>query len=201
MNLIDILARVLKDWPDHDATCITQDDDGYIFAWTGSPDRGSDQWLSGSDYKLSKWRYGVIDLACDSETSIVTRAQWQEARDALNKPVVEAWNGEGLPPVDLPVEWYSDSNTGWQEIVVLAYHGDDAWIQPKGKESTIVYNIANFRPIRTPEQIAADERLHKLRNAHIAIAKTLDAFKGDIPAESVSRQTIEAMIDAGYVKL
>lgn len=69
-----------------------------------------------------------------------------------------AWSGEGRPPVGLPVEWFSDSQTGWQEIVVLAYHGDDSWIRPKGKESMIVGNIANFRPIRTAEQIAAEER-------------------------------------------
>ncbi|MCY1422435.1 hypothetical protein D9M71_381120 [compost metagenome] len=59
---------------------------------------------------------------------------------------------------------------------------------------------STFRPFRTPEQIAADERLHKVRNAHTAIARTLECFRGNIPAEAVSREVIEAMIDAGYSK-
>lgn len=146
MKLVEILARELKEWPES-VKGITQ----------GAID--GELYFDGPEFIGS----GIFLRPSQDCISVVTRAQWQEARDALNKPAVEEWNGEGLPPVGLPVEWYSDSNTGWQEIVVLAYHGDDAWIQPKGKESTIVYNIANFRPIRTPEQIAAEEREKSIR--------------------------------------
>lgn len=91
MKLVEILARELGEWPESPSV-ITQDDDGFVFAWTGSPDRGIDQWLVGEDYELTDWRYGELDLADDSKTAIVTHAQWQEAREALNKPAE-------LPPV------------------------------------------------------------------------------------------------------
>ena len=63
-----------------------------------------------------------------------------------------AWDGKGLPPTGLAVEWHSDSNTGWQKVVVIAYNEDSAWIQPEGKPSIIVGNPANFRPILDVEQ-------------------------------------------------
>lgn len=110
------------------------------------------------------------------------------------------WNGEGLPPVDLPVEWYSDSNTGWQEIVVLAYHGDDAWIQPKGKESTIVYNIANFRPIRTPEQIAAEKEAQRKQETVVAALRAIGGSQSKITSASNVYDVISALYDAGLIK-
>ena len=68
------------------------------------------------------------------------------------------WSGEGLPPVGLECEWHSDSQTGWQVVKVLAYSGQDAWIKVKGKCPKTVGNPANFRTVRTPEQIAAENR-------------------------------------------
>lgn len=68
------------------------------------------------------------------------------------------WTGEGLPPVGIECEWHSDSQTGWQVVKVLAYSGKDAWIKVKGKCPKTVGNPANFRTIRTPEQIAAEKR-------------------------------------------
>lgn len=123
----------------------------------------------------------------------VIQPELRQAREALavaDAPA-EPWNGEGLPPVDLAVEWYSDSNTGWQEITVLAYHGDDAWIQPKGKESMIVGNIANFRPIRTPEQIAEEAR-----------QKEIDGIRRDLQDRQllICDNLADLLHDAGYRK-
>jgi hypothetical protein len=58
-----------------------------------------------------------------------------------------------------------------------------------------------FRPIRTPEQIAADERLHNVRNACSAIAETLDDLRGKTMVERAALAVVEAMIDAGYRKV
>ena len=114
-------------------------------------------------------------------------------------PRPDRWGGEGLPPVDLAVEWYSDSNTGWQEITVLAYHGDDAWIQPKGKESMIVGNIANFRPIRTPEQIEAQEREQAIQDLYFTV--NWSEGRETWPFISKERKADYAKaIDAGYRK-
>ncbi|KPB95713.1 Unknown protein sequence [Pseudomonas syringae pv. maculicola] len=56
-----------------------------------------------------------------------------------------------------------------------------------------------FRPIRTAEQIAADERLHKVRNALTAI-KASRHFPSDEARQNVMVATVEAMIDAGFVQ-
>lgn len=109
---------------------------------------------------------------------------------------VTAWNGEGLPPVGLDCEWYCDSQLGWQKVVVLAYSGDSAWIQPEGRPSMIVGNPANFRPIRTPEQIAAEERASAV-SAMLADAGVTDSAWNEDPETVV---WAEALYDAGYRK-
>lgn len=143
-----------------------------------------------SEHKLG-WVRDVIRLNdIPTVDAVVVEADWPEYEptwSAIERRVTGGeWNGEGLPPVGLPVEWYSDSNTGWQEIVVLAYHGDDAWIQPKGKESMIVGNIANFRPVRSPEQIAADERTKAIHEL--------------VKVTCISRGEAARIYDAGYRK-
>jgi hypothetical protein len=122
-------------------------------------------------------------------------------------PRPERWDGEGLPAVGTKCEFKANV-LGWVEVTITAV--TDLSIvftrpsyqngRPLVEERLPHKAVERFRPIRTPEQIAADERLHKLRNAHTAIARTLESFRGDIPAEAVSRQVIEAMIDAGYSK-
>ena len=116
------------------------------------------------------------------------------------------WDGEGLPPVGLEVECTFDSWGYWLKGKVLCYGEKMIFMEQEsskgdGKfEGSMNPDGIRFRPIRTPEQIAADERLHKIRNAHTRIATTLDQFKQDIPGQSVARIVIEAMIDAGYSK-
>lgn len=114
------------------------------------------------------------------------------------------WNGEGLPPVGTVCE-IKNSRMGWVRCEIIAHKHFDCGAKPHAIAWIDGNNIdqsegIRFRKIKSPEQIAAEERLHKIRNAHTAIARTLDSFRGDIPAEGVSRTIIEAMIDAGYSK-
>lgn len=210
MRLVDILARELKVWPEY-ALAITQDQDGET--WPSSDldvTCSGGIWTSNGSFMIGGNILPGKTSASDYSTSIVTRTQWQAAVDALKAEVhptesmalrhqevgriTRQWNGEGLPPVDLPCQWYSDSQTGWQEVVVLAYSGESAWIQPKGKPSIIVGNPANFLPIRTPEQIAAEVR-----------SKACDAIYGVLTGATVERKgntsdMAEALYDAGYRK-
>lgn len=117
-------------------TCTGNDKDGHSYNFGMPP----------TDWKLPKGYMIKMDSYPSRFAEVVSNLK------------IEPWNGEGLPPVDLPCQWHSDSQTGWQDVIVLAYSGESAWIQPKEKPSIIVGNPANFRPIRTPEQIAADER-------------------------------------------
>ncbi|QXZ11698.1 hypothetical protein KVQ82_16530 [Pseudomonas sp. AO-1] len=88
---------------------------------------------------------------------------WDEAIALLNA-APEPWNGEGLPPVGAEIEAMMRRNM----------HDDYAWHRAKvvhgalphspgevlvfGLETTSPSWVDEFRPIRTPEQIAAEER-------------------------------------------
>lgn len=139
--------------------------------------------VGGKEFSVTEFNIGARDAVAFAQEAV--KAEWQ-------------WGGEGLPPIGSHVVVHDDGSLvyGQGESGEVLAHVDGCAVV------RMSYGLGCFLPrcLRTPEQIAADERLHKLRNAHTAIARTLDSFMGDIPAESVSRQTIEAMIDAGYVK-
>ena len=112
-----------------------------------------------------------------------------------------AWSGEGLPPVGLRCEAAIPHTCGpdnersfiWIEGSVIAYYEikgktyawfaeDDGFYPP---------NALEFRPIRTPEQIAADEREAAIHE--IAVAMDWHPTR--------SAKSLAAMVyDAGYRK-
>lgn len=117
------------------------------------------------------------------------------------RPTQNGWNGEGLPPVGTVCECQDESFQWHRGTIVHVGQGDGAMVAVMQTGSGILIGEkGEFRPIRTPEQIAAEERLHKIRNACTDISHTLDYLKGDIPGAAVARTVIEAMIDAGYGK-
>jgi hypothetical protein len=75
------------------------------------------------------------------------------------------WTGEGLPPVGTVCEWHgpnSDGPNGWVYTAsrVVAYTEDHLFVCMQAPSCwPVVQRIDNceFRPIRTPEQIAAEE--------------------------------------------
>jgi hypothetical protein len=113
------------------------------------------------------------------------------------------WTGEGLPPVGTVCElWYSCGE--WAPCMVMAHdismgipiavvrHGDQCYTGSSAK---------TLRPIRTPEQIAAEERekdviavLEVMKFAHWNIKNT------EISPLGKCRIYAEAMVDAGYRK-
>lgn len=108
------------------------------------------------------------------------------------------WSGKGMPPAGTVCEHKRVHE--WQKVEVFA-------VKPNYNGSqTALFTYENgcwagcaepslFRPIRTAEQIAADERIQKVRNALTAIK----AGK-NFPNESLVVATVEAMIDAGFVR-
>ncbi|WP_329099221.1 hypothetical protein [Pseudomonas aeruginosa] len=109
-------------------------------------------------------------------------------QNLIARPVEPAtWNGQGLPPVGLMVEWKAGLDHDWQRVTVLAYANSDAWFQPEDGPSFIVGNPANFRRIRTPEQIAAEER-----------EKAVGDMAMSIQGVPYQYPTLYALFDAGY---
>lgn len=123
------------------------------------------------------------------------------------------WNGVGLPPVGTICKLAGESehlkplHPEWEgrEVKVYAHFTSDrditmaAFVSPDHMIGGCGI-AAMFKPLRTPEQIAADERLHKIRNAFTSISKAIKPFQGPCGSDAAIRVTVEAMIDAGYRK-
>lgn len=106
-----------------------------------------------------------------------------------SKPEVKVWIGEGLPPVGLEVE--IDHLGSYQGRGIVLFYGEERCLirnTSKGleREQTGAINEYAFRSIRTPEQIAAEERARQIKR----IIHDLD-----VPLAVASRA-----YDAGYRK-
>ena len=122
------------------------------------------------------------------------------------RPTAPSWSGEGVPAVGATLEVTDKTlNDGvWTKVVILAVgkHGKDDCVlmaevlDDKGRPGTMVASLYTqyegyFRPIRTPEQIAADER-------EAAIDEMLAATPA--PGSDISLRVCEQLYDAGYRK-
>lgn len=109
------------------------------------------------------------------------------------------WNGEGLPPVGAECEalWSSTPNEVWLLVKVLAHDEGMVLFRWKAGERKGEYSNYsqpyNFRPIRTPEQIAAEEREKAIEALAVELA-------GHWSSEAVSlqRETAAYLHDIGY---
>lgn len=116
MTLLELLVKELPvrgGWPDKNMTHIFTSLEGKV-CYEGSFPRGS--------FYHNRKEYDVPDLFLESrlisrrEVEVVTREQY-EAAIAAQQP---AWNGEGLPPVGVKVEWLSEQY-GWIGGTVAAH--------------------------------------------------------------------------------
>lgn len=113
------------------------------------------------------------------------------------------WTGEGLPPVGLVAEVLFNSHPPeYFSCKVLAHDEGRAVYRftsgpRKGEYGSDLPNFENgnpmtiFRPIRTPEQIAAEER-------RACIDEMKNVFDSNF--EGCRRDGLEALYDAGYRK-
>lgn len=169
MKLVDILARELKAWPF-----------GGHFAWQDydkevrfSPDSKHDFHMSELAEDNVSPRHGLNPL------SGVTRAEWQAAVDALNAPKVVEWAKGSLPPIGSVVEWdgctfaaedpqEKDLHVG-DQVTIIAHLKDGDFEIAAFTFNPSIHNAARgsvwvnqgargcFRPVRTAEQVAAEE--------------------------------------------
>lgn len=111
----------------------------------------------------------------------------------ISRPVAPAWNGEGLPPVGTKCE--AKTTRGWSSGTIIA-HG----LPPKENLAVwqedgelIFWGVKEyFRPIRTPEQIAAEQK-------KVAIKQTIKDLKAVNGCGFYS--IAEDLYDAGYRKI
>lgn len=103
------------------------------------------------------------------------RAYVQNVGRCIRKPVADQkpdpsqWDGEGLPPVGSTCEHSTDDNKndsadgGWKKVKIVGhhqFHNDDylcaVWVS--GTDVNYSSEGEHFRPIRTAEQVDAEER-------------------------------------------
>lgn len=132
------------------------------------------------------------------------RNSWLLNYAAVYEMDAEPWAGEGLPPVGIDCETLWSSTTGeYVSVKVLAHDEDRAVVRfttgsRKGEydsdQQRTQYESALpiFRPIRTPEQIAADER-------QAGIQSLLETFNANFEGHVLDG--LSAIWDAGYRKV
>ena len=114
------------------------------------------------------------------------------ATSAIKRP----WSGEGLPPVGVVCE-YRCANSQWRQVKVIAHmiemqKDNPCAVSQLGDTGPLcIGGASSFRPIRTPEQIAADER-------EAAIDEMLASTPA--PGSDISLRVCEKLYDAGYRK-
>lgn len=177
--------------------------------WSKAP-----QWATG--YGLVIGGFGIEEVWFDAEQYLPFRSQegygpfpfgggtgperhnetMANIKFQQHRPV--PWTGEGLPPVGEIIEWLDGE---FLKAVVVGHHqGAVVAVDDDDPRRVFIGKKPCYRPLRTPEQIAAEERLHNVRNACTAIADTLDSLRGKTKVERAALAVVEAMIDAGYAK-
>lgn len=190
MKLVEILARELHEWPDGAAVAVQDLDRQVCFnlASNGIVFRSA-EW--GDLLARGLWCHSarMASLATDYATAIVTREMWEAERAKLKRAV--EWDGDGLPTIGslCEVEIYEQE---WFKCTVVGHYEGRAAIVLANKETAHIANPDQLRPIRTPEQIAAQERERALDEIY-RILRTVDrpGNKADMA---------EALYDAGYRK-
>jgi len=190
MKLVDILARELKVWPEGAISVDQSTADREVYAYDGTGH------LKQTGVFLS--------LSSEDPHTEIDLAQWQTAVDALkaSENAVPEWNGEGLPPAGIECEvmggglpstafdWehctillINEGADGKNQVCTRDFRGDLAIYYP---DVDPVY----FRPIRTPEQIAAEEREAAIKDmAEFLMTISFDDWV-----------TARELYDAGYRK-
>lgn len=115
--------------------------------------------LHEPDRNLVYWSFFV-----DGEHRVEPNGLWYHPdgyRIIQSRPTTPSWSGEGLPPVGVVCEMHYCGE--WEKTEILCIGVKHVFIRQiavTGEEFECSLNLSacQFRPIRTPEQIAADER-------------------------------------------
>lgn len=211
-KLLDILVRELKVWPEGIKSLALNinrlmDEANYPVDLNIST-LGFDGHLS-ERVTHPQWQAAVDALKADEcAHDYANKLGCPECGEAFK---VE-WNGEGVPPAGAVCEYLTiDKGEFWckatvkyigEHLLIVGYQhptdGDqESCMNHKCKEGPGIET--RLRPIRTPEQVAADNRLHEIRNALTAI-RGGQSSPNDLVLGNSIVATVEAMIDAGYRK-
>lgn len=188
MKLVDILARELKAWPE-----------GVDSVWQSSCDNEIyfDAYVPPFYTSLNAEDSGI-------RGAVITQAQWQAAVDALNAPKVVEWDEFGFLASGVTCEFTTNDGHNWKGCKIL--YADEVSIltgELEGKADRRLLRKCDadvkFRPARTAEQVAAEEREAEDNEVMSRYLSLSDCEKGML-GRSPERVIIGLMRVMGYRK-
>jgi len=128
-----------------------------VIDWSKAPE-GATHYVQESGH----WYMVAVDAAkyWNPWTSMWANSELWEKRvmNAIPRPQPTPWSCEGLPPVGEVCEMQDDKSE-WVKVTIIANHAGFAHGWDSVHECAYFSpHLCEFRPIRTTEQIAADER-------------------------------------------
>jgi len=170
MKLIELLVKELPKrggWPD-DVNFIAQDsgesaNPGEVFGYTTKPQNKGGYWTDNTRaHGFGDIIFKSETIATDCETVFVTYGQYEAtlAESLESEPETVTWDGNGLPPVGLKVEWFSEDTACWLGGTVAAH---DA----KYKSIAIIrhndgYTGCERQQIRTPAERQRENAINEM---------------------------------------
>jgi hypothetical protein len=128
---------------------------------------------------------GFKGVACEGYNICAYADSWEW----VPRPSLPAWTGAGLPPVGTVCEYFAKTEQRWIPVVMIGtFRGSPVLgCEETGVVGQLDTEVYQLRPIRTPEQIAAEERESHVQGmlCHFALGGT-------------RRDLAEALYDAGY---
>ena len=128
--------------------------------WSKAPPHAT-HWCPGNAKIEAGWIYNIGGefYSCYADTGLEHLPEfpaWRESR-LIRRPPKQSWTGEGLPPVGIEFEFTTNDGYNWHRGSML--FSDSQVVLLNGYQ---LFKIEDpdlgFRPIRTPEQIEAEER-------------------------------------------
>jgi hypothetical protein len=157
--------------------------------WSKAPE-GYPIWITDNDNVMpSQWHREEDNRFVDIDGGYWQKTAHDYTVHRRQQPT--AWSGAGLPPVGTVCEVEGET------VVVVAHHcnGTQAIYAESITEGLLYYgDPGEFRPIRTPEQIAADDREAAVAGAFSALIS--DGFV--IPSDHADY--LYALYDSGHLR-
>ncbi len=168
--------------------------------WTKAPEGANKAGFTGPDNYLQFYR--IPGMFGDYDYWSEKRGWFGSdfptcANHLFERPAKVEWDGQGLPPVGTVFEYRCHDScepNDWTAVHVLAHaaHGSDTAMllaeDDNGEPGTMygrIWVTGTCRPIRTPEQIAAEEREKAIEEMCFA-------------EETLTVKQAKALYDAGY---
>lgn len=157
--------------------------------WSKAPE-GATHWMPDSRYRQEGFwkREGEANYFFEGGKWAFSGAKPFGHPALVKRPATPQWNGEGLPPVGCEcLAFYMGQPQG---VVNVRYSGECMilWSEDRQSEQCGAAEHYLFRPIRTPEQLAAEARERAINEMrHIA--------EHDAHSRAVD---YGALYDAGY---